>query len=67
MQNELEEGKKERDAAAAEGEGQARDVWTARETTRGYRGLYERHVNQAHLGCDFDFLTADGPGGKRWQ
>ncbi|KAI5867371.1 dihydroxy-acid dehydratase [Durotheca rogersii] len=38
-----------------------RDVWEARKTTRGYRGLYERHVNQADEGCDFDFLTADGP------
>ena len=35
--------------------------WLDRETRRGYRGLYERRVNQAHLGCDFDFLTADGP------
>lgn len=26
---------------------------------RGYRGMYVRQVNQAHLGCDFDFLTAD--------
>ncbi|KAI9899847.1 hypothetical protein N3K66_004109 [Trichothecium roseum] len=38
-----------------------RDAWQDRESTRGYRGLYERHVNQAHEGCDFDFLTADGP------
>ena len=38
-----------------------RDPWEARSTTRGYRGLYERHVNQAEKGCDFDFLTADGP------
>lgn len=36
------------------------DPWITRETTRGYRGLYERHVNQADMGCDFDFLTADG-------
>ncbi|KAL4750413.1 hypothetical protein BDW72DRAFT_213399 [Aspergillus terricola var. indicus] len=27
---------------------------------RGYRGLYERSVNQAQDGADFDFLTADG-------
>lgn len=27
---------------------------------RGYRGLYESRVNQAELGADFDFLTADG-------
>ena len=29
-------------------------------TKRGYRGLYETRVNQAELGCDFDFLRADG-------
>ncbi|KAJ7168372.1 putative dihydroxy-acid dehydratase [Mycena crocata] len=28
---------------------------------RGYRGLYERSVNQAEHGVDFDFLTATGP------
>lgn len=38
-----------------------RDAWRDRRNTRGYRGLYERHVNQADEGCDFDFLTADGP------
>ncbi|ROV88961.1 hypothetical protein VMCG_10145 [Cytospora schulzeri] len=31
-----------------------------RKPTRGYRGLYERHVNQAEEGVDFDFLTASG-------
>lgn len=31
-----------------------------RTPTRGYRGLYERHVNQAEDGVDFDFLTAGG-------
>lgn len=31
-----------------------------RKPTRGYRGLYERHVNQAEDGVDFDFLTAGG-------
>lgn len=31
-----------------------------RTPTRGYRGLYERHVNQAEVGVDFDFLTAQG-------
>ena len=36
-------------------------VWTQRQTRRGYRGLYERTVNQAHQGADFDFLTASGP------
>ena len=28
---------------------------------RGYRGLYERSVNQAEHGADFDFLSAAGP------
>ncbi|KAJ5105183.1 hypothetical protein NUU61_002530 [Penicillium alfredii] len=28
---------------------------------RGYRGLYERSVNQAQEGADFDFLAASGP------
>ncbi|KAJ6032466.1 hypothetical protein N7540_003198 [Penicillium herquei] len=31
-----------------------------RKRRRGYRGLYERSVNQAHQGTDFDFLTAGG-------
>ncbi|ERS97525.1 dihydroxy-acid dehydratase [Sporothrix schenckii ATCC 58251] len=31
-----------------------------RQPTRGYRGLYERSVTQAHDGVDFDFLAADG-------
>ena len=43
------------------GKAKGRDSWIARKTLRGYRGLYERNVNQAHKGCDFDFLTADGP------
>lgn len=34
--------------------------WKERQTRRGYRGLYERTVNQAHEGADFDFLTAMG-------
>lgn len=33
----------------------------AQKRERGYAGLYKRCVNQADLGCDFDFLTADGP------
>ena len=37
------------------------NVLVLRKTRRGYRGLYERSVNQAHLGADFDFLTARGP------
>ncbi|KAJ5794413.1 hypothetical protein N7457_001012 [Penicillium paradoxum] len=32
----------------------------ARKQRRGYRGLYERSVNQAQDGADFDFLTARG-------
>ena len=37
------------------------DVWKERKVKRGYRGLYERCVNQAEDGADFDFLTAAGP------
>lgn len=40
-------------------EGEAGQVQT-RKQRRGYRGLYERSVNQAHEGTDFDFLTASG-------
>ncbi|KAJ0423859.1 dihydroxy-acid/6-phosphogluconate dehydratase [Aspergillus carlsbadensis] len=32
----------------------------AKPRQRGYRGLYERSVNQAQDGADFDFLAADG-------
>lgn len=39
-------------------------VIRARITKRGYRGLYERCVNQAEHGADFDFLTASGPEGR---
>ena len=42
-------------------EAEATSSWVASRTRRGYRGLYERNVNQAHLGADFDFLTARGP------
>ncbi|THC96135.1 hypothetical protein EYZ11_004409 [Aspergillus tanneri] len=31
---------------------------------RGYIGLYERCVNQAQHGADFDFLSANGPDSK---
>ena len=41
--------------------GNRQTVLSDRITRRGYRGLYERSVNQAHLGADFDFLTASGP------
>lgn len=46
----------EREASAAAGEG----IWKQRKVKRGYRGLYERCVNQAEEGADFDFLTAAG-------
>ena len=38
-------------------------VWEQGNTRRGYRGLYERTVNQAEEGADFDFLTASGSAG----
>lgn len=43
-------------------EGDKKGVWKMRRARRGYRGLYERCVNQAEEGADFDFLTAAGPG-----
>jgi dihydroxy-acid dehydratase len=43
------------------GKATGRVPWVERKGLRGYRGLYGRRVNQAHLGCDFDFLTAEGP------
>jgi len=30
--------------------------------TRGFGAIYLRHIQQAHLGCDFDFLAPDGDG-----
>ncbi|KAL4893400.1 dihydroxy-acid/6-phosphogluconate dehydratase [Aspergillus ambiguus] len=42
-------------------EGDQSSPWLQRKTRRGYRGLYERTVNQSHQGADFDFLTAVGP------
>ena len=48
----------ERKTAEAAGKG----VWKQRKVKRGYRGLYERCVNQAEEGADFDFLTAAGLG-----
>ena len=35
-----------------------RKAWRAppRLHARGYRKLYDQHVEQAHRGCDFDFL-----------
>ncbi|CZR58835.1 probable dihydroxy-acid dehydratase [Phialocephala subalpina] len=43
-------------------EGDEKGAWKMRRARRGYRGLYERCVNQAEEGADFDFLTAAGPG-----
>ena len=34
---------------------------------RGYGQLYLRSVNQAPLGCDFDFLRGRSPAGPVWQ
>lgn len=36
-----------------------RKAWHAgyRQERRGYVALYQQHVEQAHLGCDLDFLT----------
>ena len=34
---------------------------------RGYGQLYLRSVNQAPLGCDFDFLRGRDPAGAVWQ
>jgi dihydroxy-acid dehydratase len=48
-------------AAAGEVTSGETEVWKQRKVRRGYRGLYERHVNQAEEGADFDFLTAAGP------
>jgi dihydroxy-acid dehydratase len=38
-----------------------RAAWIAptRPITRGYTRLYQEHVQQAHEGCDFDFLQGD--------
>ncbi|PYH95595.1 dihydroxy-acid and 6-phosphogluconate dehydratase [Aspergillus ellipticus CBS 707.79] len=41
--------------------GEEPSPWVERHSRRGYRGLYERTVNQSHEGADFDFLTATGP------
>lgn len=54
-------GERKRQRAAASAEGGTADVWEERKTRRGYRGLYERSVNQAQDGADFDFLTCNGP------
>ena len=40
-----------------------RAAWTApaQPFTRGFTRLYQQHVTQAHLGCDFDFLQGNAP------
>ncbi|RWE79603.1 L-arabinonate dehydratase [Mesorhizobium sp.] len=40
-----------------------RQAWVApgRKYERGYGAMYGRHVTQANLGCDFDFLTGNAP------
>ena len=40
-----------------------RAAWTPppRPITRGYTRLYQDHVQQAHEGCDFDFMQGDEP------
>ena len=42
---------------------QRRAAWQAAPSpyTRGYARLYQQHVTQAHLGCDFDFLQGPSP------
>ncbi|GCB20823.1 putative dehydratase IlvD1 [Aspergillus awamori] len=55
---ELQDRTRQREQAVTESED---STWRKRRYQRGYRGLYEREVNQAHLGADFEFLTADGP------
>ena len=60
VRKEIRESSSSRHARGGKGR-EGRDPWLARKTMRGYRGLYERHVNQADEGCDFDFLAADGP------
>jgi dihydroxy-acid dehydratase len=39
----------------------ARWVRPAPRYARGYMALYADRVSQAHLGCDFDFLSGDAP------
>jgi dihydroxy-acid dehydratase len=38
----------------------------ASEHLRGWPALYQQHVTQADLGCDFDFLRADTPAKRRF-
>lgn len=43
-----------------------RAAWNAPEPgwQRGYQALFAKHVTQAHLGCDFDFLAGRTPGAE---
>jgi dihydroxy-acid dehydratase len=45
-----------------------RRAWTppASPYLRGWPALYQRHVTQADLGCDFDFLRAPTPESRRF-
>ena len=61
IEERLRQKKAERESPSAQSDLSKVPVLTARRTRRGYRGLYERCVNQAHEGADFDFLTASGP------
>ncbi|PYI17334.1 dihydroxyacid dehydratase [Aspergillus japonicus CBS 114.51] len=61
-EEELRRRVEERRVQVVEGASAEEETWTARRARRGYRGLYEREVNQAHEGADFRFLTARGPG-----
>ena len=40
-----------------------RAAWVAPEPryARGWGYLFQRHVSQAHEGCDFDFLQGNSP------
>ena len=40
-----------------------RNAWIAPppKSERGYQHLFAKHVTQAHLGCDFDFLIGSSP------
>ena len=49
-----------KDAATRNTDGACADDDPTQGRKRGYRALYERSVNQAEQGADFDFLTAAG-------
>ncbi|MEZ6138023.1 MAG: L-arabinonate dehydratase [Pirellulaceae bacterium] len=51
---------------AAEELAKRREAWQppAERWQRGYQHLFAKHVTQAHLGCDFDFLAGNTPGAE---